>query len=381
MTFTYTDKDMKKIRIIQKLVDWVITIHDSMDALNCSERTIYRYKSTFLTEWPPWFIHWLRGKWSNNNSNTSKFASIIPIISNQKFKDFWPTLLSEKLEEIYGILINKESLRQKMIKQWLWVPEKRKIRISRQKRERRPWYGMLIQMDWSYHDWLEDWEKGCLLCAVDDATSNIVEAIFAKGESLQDIYKFWKWYFKRHWKPQAIYLDSHATYKVNHPKDQFDKDMKTRFQRAMEKLWIIVIYSKEPEGKGRVERGFWTHQDRLIKEMRLAEIHNYNEANIFLKDYYLKKHNLKFSVPAKDHWNYHKKITKQELVELEWIFAKNTERTLRKDGTITYMNTIYQILKDQKLSWYTLTIKESIYGHIRIFSWMYELQFTKLVSR
>ena len=381
MTFTYTDKEMKKIRIIQKLIDWVISIENACDALNCSERTIYRYKDTFLNEWPPWFIHGLKDKPSNHNPNTSKFASIFSIISAPKFKDFWPTLLSEKLEEIYGIVVNKESLRQRMIKQGLWVPEKRKITILRQKRERRPWYGMLIQMDWSYHDRLENWEKRCLLCAVDDATSYVVESIFAKWESLEDIFEFWKEYLKKHGKPQAIYLDSHATYKVNHPKDQFDKDMKTRFQRAMENLGIIVIYSKQPEGKWRVERGFWTHQDRLIKEMRLAKIKDYNEANKFLKDYYIKKHNSKFSVAAKEIWNYHTKIIKEELVDLEWVFAKNTDRKLRRDGTVTYMNTTYQILKNQKTSWYTLTVKESMYGHIKIFSWTNELQFTKLVSR
>lgn len=381
MTFTYTDKEMKKIRIIQKLIDWVISIENACDALNCSERTIYRYKDTFLNEWPPWFIHGLKDKPSNHNPNTSKFASIFSIISAPKFKDFWPTLLSEKLEEIYGIVVNKESLRQRMIKQGLWVPERRKITILRQKRERRPWYGMLIQMDWSYHDRLENWEKRCLLCAVDDATSYVVESIFAKWESLEDIFEFWKEYLKKHGKPQAIYLDSHATYKVNHPKDQFDKDMKTRFQRAMENLGIIVIYSKQPEGKWRVERGFWTHQDRLIKEMRLAKIKDYNEANKFLKDYYIKKHNSKFSVAAKEIWNYHTKIIKEELVDLEWVFAKNTDRKLRRDGTVTYMNTTYQILKNQKTSWYTLTVKESMYGHIKIFSWTNELQFTKLVSR
>jgi len=41
---------------------------------------------------------------------------------------------------------------------------------------------------------------------------------------------------RRYGKPKAIYLDCHATYKVNHPEDQFDYEMKTRFQRAMEKL-------------------------------------------------------------------------------------------------------------------------------------------------
>lgn len=383
MTFNYfTDKDMKKIRITQKFIDKVITLHDACAALNCVERTIYRYKATFLAEWPPWFIHWLRWKVSNNNTNTSKFASIIPIISAPKFTWFWPTLLSEKLEEIYNIIINKESLRQKMIKQWLRVADKRRIVIARQKRERRPIYGMLIQFDWSYHDWLENGGKWCLLCAIDDATSNVVDAMFAKWESLEDIYLFRKEYFRKYGKPQAIYVDCHASYKVNSPQDQFDYEMKTRFQRAMEMLGIVVIYSKQPEGKWRVERWFWTHQDRLIKEMRLAEIHTYEEANKFLHQYYIPKHNRKFSVPAKEIGNSHIKITKEELANMEWLFAKNTDRTMRRDWTICYRKTIYQILKDQALSGnYVLTVKESMYWNIKIFSGTKPLLFKAIVGR
>lgn len=381
MTFTYTDKDMKKIRITEKFMNWIITMEQAMEALKCSDRTIYRYQETLIKEWPPWFIHWLRWKKSNHNPNTSKYNSIIPIISKSQFKDFWPTFLSEKLEEIYWYIINKESLRQIMIKQWLRVPQKRKIKIARQKRERRPWYWMLVQMDWSYHDWLENWEKKCFLCAVDDATSKVVFAEFADWESIKDIFEFRKKYLEINWKPQAIYLDSHSTYKVNYPKDQFDEEMKTRFQRAMEKLEIIVIYSKQPEWKWRVENWFKTHQDRLIKEMRLSGIKTYQEANKFLKSYYLPKHNLKFSVSPKDNWDYHKKITQEELIELERLFAKSNERILRKDWTINYMKETYQIIKNQEISRYNLVVKESIYWNIKIFSWKKELQFTKLISR
>lgn len=382
MTFIYTDKDMKKIRITEKFMNRTISLQDACDALDCSDRTIYRYQSTLKSEGPPWFIHGLKDRPSNHNPNTSKFASIFTIISSPKFKNFWPTLLSDKLEEIYGIIINKESLRQKMIKQGLRVPEKRKIIISRQKRERRPWYGMLVQFDWSYHDWIENGEMKCLLVAIDDATSRVVFARFVDGESLKDVFEFWKEYMRRFGKPRAIYLDCHASYKVNHPKDQFDHDMKTRFQRAMESLWVAVIYSKQPEGKWRVERWFWTHQDRLVKEMRFVDILCYDDANDFLEKYYIQKHNKKFSVPAKEIWDFHTELTDQEFIELERLFAKNVNRTLKRDWTITYMNKIYQILKNQTLlCWYTLTVKESIYGHIRIFTWTKELLFTEIHSR
>jgi hypothetical protein len=48
--------------------------------------------------------------------------------------------------------------------------------------------------------------------------------------------KFWREYFLDNGKPECIYVDCHATYKVNHEKDMFDKEMITRFQRAMRKL-------------------------------------------------------------------------------------------------------------------------------------------------
>ena len=59
--------------------------------------------------------------------------------------------------------------------------------------------------------------------------------------------------FEKNGKPMSIYVDRHATYKVNNPNDQFNEEMKTRFKRGMETLGVTVIYAKCPEGKGRVE--------------------------------------------------------------------------------------------------------------------------------
>jgi hypothetical protein len=68
----------------------------------------------------------------------------------------------------------------------------------------------------------------------------------------------------------------------------------------MERLGILVIFSKQPEGKGRVERGNGVHQDRLVKKMRVKGIKTYEEANEYLKKEYLQGHNAKFNVKAKE---------------------------------------------------------------------------------
>jgi hypothetical protein len=161
--------------------------------------------------------------------------------------------MSEHLERDFNITINKESLRQIMIRAEVRVSNPKRNIIKRKKRERREKYGMMDQFDGSYHDWLENGEKGCLLCAVDDATSKITYARFAKGEGFEDILEFMMKSFEKNGKPMSIYVDCHATYKINSPSDQFDREMKTRFRKGMDALGVMVIYAKSPQGKGRVE--------------------------------------------------------------------------------------------------------------------------------
>ena len=78
--------------------------------------------------------------------------------------------MKEHLEDDFGIMVNKETLRQIMIKTGVWTPKLRKKEIIRTMRERKAKLGMMIQVDGSYHDWLENGEERCLLHAIDDAT-------------------------------------------------------------------------------------------------------------------------------------------------------------------------------------------------------------------
>src|SRR3989344_7051549 len=78
--------------------------------------------------------------------------------------------------------------------------------------------------------------------------------------------------------PVAIYLDKFSTYKVNHKNAVDNKEFMTQFERAMTELGVQVICANSPEAKGRVERLFGTLQDRMVKEMRLADVKKRDEA-------------------------------------------------------------------------------------------------------
>ena len=71
--------------------------------------------------------------------------------------------------------------------------------------------------------------------------------------------------------------------------------------RAGDERWIEgdretkKIAASPPQAKGRVERHHGTHQDRLVKKMRLAGIADYETANRYLGERYLREHNAKFA--------------------------------------------------------------------------------------
>lgn len=382
MTFiTYTEKEMTKIRIIQKLEDKVISIRQASNALWKSERTIFRYLQSFRDLWPPGLVHWLR--WKSSNNQIGKLEKYKKYAMKKKYIDFWPTLLAEELEnELWRGEINPESLRLKMIQWGLRLPKKRNTKIKKQKRDRRPQLWMLIQFDGSYHNWLEDWVKRCFLLAIDDATSKLMLWIITWGETLKDMIIFWKKYFQKHGKPEAIYIDRHATYKVNHEQDQFDKEMVTRFQRAMRKLNVEVIYSNCPEWKWRVERSFKTHQDRMIKKMRLAWIKTVDKANQYIETKYIFEHNKKFAVSPQEKWDRHNVFAKKEQKKYKRFFAKETERKVRKDGTVRYNKKEYQIKKWEKLfNGRSVVVYETESGLVEIFSGKHKLTIIKIRNR
>ena len=76
------------------------------------------------------------------------------MIVEERYRDFGPTLASEKLEELHGIRVNREKLREIMIARGLWQVRKRK-REMHQWRERKAYYGEMVQMDGSHCDWLK----------------------------------------------------------------------------------------------------------------------------------------------------------------------------------------------------------------------------------
>jgi hypothetical protein len=89
-------------------------------------------------------------------------------------KRFGPALVAQELEKGNGVHIDAKTLRRWMLAEGLWSRQ-RKRAAYRQRRERREPFGELVQLEGSFHDWLEGGSpEGCLMVMVDDATGTVL---------------------------------------------------------------------------------------------------------------------------------------------------------------------------------------------------------------
>lgn len=350
-----TNKDLDIKYIMDKLLNREITNIKAKELLWKSERQIIRIKNKYKLEWNKWLIHKARWKPSNHKHDPTNYEEILKL-RKEKYYDYNIIHFKEKLEEKHNIKISYWTLRNELINNWLFKAKKHKIKPQFEKRERRANYWELVQYDWSYEKWLENrnwWEELCLLVKVDDATWKI-SAKFDKSEWIIPTFNFWKEDIKESWKPRNIYLDKFATYKINHPNATNDKELPTQFWRACKTLWIQLIFANSPQWKWRVERMNYTLQDRLIKELREANICDIDNANIFLKEVFIPKFNSKFEVKPREKANLHIPLSKEELEHIDQIFSKHSKRKLKNDYTIAFNNNHYQMYRNKDWWWITL---------------------------
>ena len=255
---------------------------------------------------------------------------------------FGPTLAAEHLASEDGMWVDAETLRRWMLEEGLWS-RRRKRKAYRQRRERRRHFGELVQMDGSFHDWLEGrGPDGCLMNMTDDATST-VELRLGEEETIWAAAHTLRAWIEKHGVPQALYVDWKNVYKrAPTQREQLrGEEPVTQFGRMCEKLGIEIIAAGSPQAKGRVERNHGTHQDRLIKKMRRKKIGTHEQTNVYLQQEYLPEHNGRFRRAAAEPENYHRRAPSE--AELREVFRLETERVIGNDWVVRYDNRLFQV--------------------------------------
>jgi hypothetical protein len=255
---------------------------------------------------------------------------------------FGPTLAAEHLASEDGLKLDAETLRRWMLEERLWSRERRRRR-HRRRRERKEHFGEMVQMDGSFHAWLEDrGPEGCLMDLVDDAT-NTTLACLGEEETIWAAAGALRAWIERYGVPLRLYVDWKNLYKRGAtPKERLrGEEPITQFGRMCAKLGIELMAANSPQAKGRVERVHGTHQDRLVKKLRVRKIASPAEANPYLQLEYLPEHNRRFARPAARPENYHRRAPC--VAKLDKIFRLEKERVISDDWVVRYANRFFQL--------------------------------------
>ena len=332
---TLSNKEIKRLKILHKVIEGGMTQVKASEILGLTDRQVRNIIQKLKEDGDKGIAHRNRSR-ASPHKMASEREDLIAGIVKRRYPDFGPTLAAEKLEECERIRVSKEKLRQIMLAKGLWQRKRRRRQIY-QWRQRKEYFGEMVQMDGSHHDWLEGrGPKMVLMGYVDDATGVFYgrfydyEGVFPAMDSLER-------YIRHYGCPVSLYLDKHSTYKTTRQPDLEEllrgEEAQTQFERAAKELGIDIIHANSPQAKGRIERAFGTLQDRLIKELRLSGVCNKEEANMLLEKF-MPQYNKRFAkVPLKE-GDLHRRLPRG--VKFRDILCIKANRTITNDCTVRW---------------------------------------------
>ena len=341
-----SQKELRRVEVLAGVKSRELKVVDAASLVGVSYRQAKRLWKRYREEGAQGLQHRSAGR-ASPRAKPARFRRRVLKLVREKYGEgegerFGPTLAAEHLGSEDGLQIDAETLRRWMLAEGLWR-RRRKRKPYRQRRERRRHFGELVQMDGSFHDWLEQrGPDGCMMNMTDDATSE-VELRLGEEETIWAAANTLRTWIKKHGVPQALYVDWKNLYKrAPTQREQLrGEEPVTQFGRMCEKLGIAIIAAGSPQAKGRVERNHGTHQDRLIKKMRRKKIRTHEQANIYLQQEYLPEHNRRFRHVAAEGENYHRPAP--SAAELREVFRLESERIISNDWVVRYDNRLFQV--------------------------------------
>ena len=339
-TIQLTKKALHRLKVVEAVSEKRLTQAEAARQLGVTWRQVKRLAAIYRREGAAGLVSRRLGQPSNRRLKDPLRDSIRALLV-ERYPDFGPTLAREKLLEVHALEVSIETVRQFLTELGLWKPKTRKAARPFQARERRARFGELIQIDGSPHAWFEGRGPSCtLIVFIDDATGRPTQLYFAPSETTAAYREVLRRHLALYGRPVALYSDRHSIFRINR-EDPANGHTQTQFGRALAGLEIEAIHAHTPQAKGRVERANQTFQDRLVKELRLRGISDIDSANAFLPEF-IADYSRRFAVVPVSSADAHRPVV-HSARELDLLLCDHSERTLSKNLTLQYRNTLYQL--------------------------------------
>jgi transposase len=338
--------ELKRAGVLARVAAETLTLRAAATLMDVSYRHAKRLAARYRRTGAAGLRHGNAGRPSNRATSARRRTRVLALIRTKYGGDveerFGPTLAAEHLASEDGITVDHETLRRWMLAAGLWS-QARKGCPHRRRRERMAHFGELVQLDGSFHPWLEGRAPAiCLLTLVDDATGRSLgrfgaqETIWAAVRVLRD-------WIDRFGIPRALYTDWKNVYVrvANAEERATGAEPLTQFGRMCATLGIHIIAASSPQAKGRIERNHGTQQDRLVKKLRRKGIGDLARANTFLETAYWADHNARFARPPASADDYH--VPCPRGLRLDTVFRLEETRTVSNDWVVRYHNRLLQL--------------------------------------
>jgi len=340
-------EELRKVEVLARVKSGALRVKDAAALLGLSYRQAKRLWKRYRQEGAAGMKHGSAGRRSNRAYPARLRQEVLERVrkkyGGEVGERFGPTLAAEHLAAEDGLQVAAETLRRWMLGEGLWTRQRRGWR-HRRRRQRKEHLGELVQMDGSFHAWLEErGARGCLMDLVDDAT-NTTWAQLGEEETLWAAADALRAWIEHYGVPRALYVDWKNLYQRRAtPREELrGEEPITQFGRMCQRLGIELMGASSPQAKGRVERMHGTHQDRLVKKLRRLHITTHAEANAYLEREYLPEHNRRFARAALRPEDYHG--CKPSRRELDQAFRLETVRTISSDWVVRYDKRFLQLL-------------------------------------
>lgn len=222
--------------------------------------------------------------------------------------------------------------------------------------------GALFQHDTSHHLWIPLLgQKQSVILTQDDYSRKVMGATILEQETAAAHLSLTRQVIERDGLPFAYYVDNHSIFRFvertsRHYKYRYgESEAEVQFKRALNSIGVGLIYTGEgkAEAKGKVEKRFDYFQRRLpyiCEKKRIKSIANaqaeLDELVAFYND--CRVHQETEEIPSQ-RWNKAVEEGKgknrplSDSVDLDWVFSLHYERTVQKDGTLSFLGKQYKI--------------------------------------
>jgi hypothetical protein len=368
-------REFRRCVVMRRVRDGELSRGEAAVVLGLCYRQVRRIFRRFQAQGKRGLVHGNVGKRCNRGHPAAVRSEAVGLIREHYSgtvegpgQRFGPTLAAEHLAEEHHLAIAVPTLRRWMVAEKLWT-RRRKSKPQHRRRVRRAHFGELVQLDGSFHAWLED--RGpvqCLLTMLDDATARTLGQ-FTGEETTWGAAAVLRRWIEKYGVPQALYVDAKTVFVRPGTAHELAAGIAplTQFGRMCAKLGIRLIVAKTPQAKGRVERVHGTNQDRLVKKMRRRGIRTYAAANDYLWATYWPAHNARFAVEPQQAADFH--LPPDPRLDLAQVFCLEEQRVVGNDWVVRYDNRALQILPTARAKPYTgpkgrILVRETATGEI-----------------